>query len=81
MARRSARLKLPPRIHFASFRGATVLCTDPYVPDQELVPLERVLDASDVLIVAAPHKQYRTLELDGRQIVDIWGFLGNGIRL
>ena len=65
----------------ASFRGATVLCTDPYVPDQELVPLERVLDASDVLIVAAPHKQYRTLELDGRQIVDIWGFLGNGIRL
>jgi UDP-N-acetyl-D-mannosaminuronic acid dehydrogenase len=65
----------------ASFRGATVLCTDPYVPDQDLAPLERVLQESDVLIIAAPHRQYRALELDGRQIVDIWGFLGNGIRL
>ena len=64
-----------------SFRGATVLCTDPYVPDPALVSLERVLQESDVLILAAPHRLYRSLELDGRQIVDIWGFLGNGIRL
>jgi UDP-N-acetyl-D-mannosaminuronic acid dehydrogenase len=65
----------------ASFRGATVLCTDPYVPDRELVALERVLEESELLIIAAPHREYRTLELDGRQIVDVWGFLGTGIRL
>ena len=65
----------------AGFRGANVLCTDPYVPDKDLVPLDRVLAESEILILAAPHRQYRTLELDGRQVVDVWGFLGNGIRL
>jgi UDP-N-acetyl-D-mannosaminuronic acid dehydrogenase len=46
-----------------------------------LVALERVLEESELLIIAAPHREYRTLELDGRQIVDVWGFLGTGIRL
>lgn len=65
----------------ASFKGARVLCTDPYVPDADLVPLDEVLRESDVLILGAPHRQYRELELADRQIVDIWGFLGTGIRL
>ena len=65
----------------ASFKGARVLCTDPFVPDQDLVALERVVEESDVLILAAPHRQYRGLQLGERQVVDVWGFLGNGIRL
>jgi UDP-N-acetyl-D-mannosaminuronic acid dehydrogenase len=60
----------------AEFKGARVLCTDPFIEDSSFEPLERVLRESDVLVVAAPHRAYRTLELNGREIVDIWGITG-----
>ncbi len=65
----------------AVFKGARVLCHDPYVPDPELQPLDTVLDESDVLIVGAPHKMYKDLPVDGREVVDIWASLDNSIRL
>ncbi len=65
----------------AAFRGATVLCTDPYVKDESLRPLQEVLDRSDVLVIGAPHKVYRDLRLDGREVADIWNLTGQGIRI
>ena len=65
----------------AGFKGARVLCHDPYVPDSELRPLDEVLEASDVLIIGAPHKLYRDMPLNGHDVVDIWGVLNRGIRL
>jgi UDP-N-acetyl-D-mannosaminuronic acid dehydrogenase len=65
----------------ALFRGAKVLCTDPYVPDSKLVPLEQVLAESDTLILAAPHRAYSGLRTNGHTVVDIWNLLGEGIRL
>jgi UDP-N-acetyl-D-mannosaminuronic acid dehydrogenase len=65
----------------ASFRGARVLCTDPYVKDTDLRPLAEVVAEADILILAAPHRAYRDLKLDGRDVVDIWGFFDGGIRL
>jgi UDP-N-acetyl-D-mannosaminuronic acid dehydrogenase len=61
--------------------GATVLCCDPYVVDDRLVALERVLDESDVLVIGAPHRAYRALHLRDRDVVDIWDASGAGIRL
>jgi len=61
--------------------GARVLATDPYVQDDRLVPLDCVLDESDILVLAAPHKAYRELHVGGRDVVDVWGALGEGIRL
>jgi UDP-N-acetyl-D-mannosaminuronic acid dehydrogenase len=61
--------------------GATVLCTDPYVTDDRLVPLEEVLEHSEILVIGAPHKAYRSLDLAGREVVDIWNATGGGIRL
>jgi UDP-N-acetyl-D-mannosaminuronic acid dehydrogenase len=53
-----------------------VLCTDPYVPDPSLVPLERVLAESDVLFVATPHRAYRELPpLEGKTVIDVWNCL------
>jgi UDP-N-acetyl-D-mannosaminuronic acid dehydrogenase len=60
----------------AAFKGARVLCTDPYVADGTFVTLDEVLKNSDVLVIGAPHRDYRTLELDGRDVVDIWGITG-----
>jgi UDP-N-acetyl-D-mannosaminuronic acid dehydrogenase len=65
----------------AAFRGATVMCTDPYVRDPALLPEDEVLRQADVLVVAAPHRRYRDLDLDGREVVDIWGITGRGVRL
>ncbi|HEY5628608.1 MAG TPA: nucleotide sugar dehydrogenase [Candidatus Limnocylindrales bacterium] len=61
--------------------GARVLATDPYVEDERLVPLDSVLAESDILIIGAPHRPYRSLDLSGREVVDVWDALGEGIRL
>jgi UDP-N-acetyl-D-mannosaminuronic acid dehydrogenase len=60
----------------AAFKGARVICTDPFIEDPSFESLESVLRDSDVLVIAAPHRAYRTLELDGREVVDIWGITG-----
>ena len=60
----------------AAFKGAQVLCTDPYVQDPSFVPLEKVVKESDILVIAAPHKAYKKLALEGREVVDIWGITG-----
>ena len=64
-----------------AWAGARVLATDPYVEDSRLVSLECVLAESDILVLGAPHKQYRSLEVGGKDVVDVWGALGEGIRL
>ena len=60
----------------AQFKGANVMCTDPYVADPSFEPLDKVLRESHVIVVGAPHRVYRNLELDGREVVDIWGVTG-----
>jgi UDP-N-acetyl-D-mannosaminuronic acid dehydrogenase len=60
----------------AAFKGARVLCTDPFINDASFVPLDRVLKESDVLVIAAPHHAYRELDVKEREVVDIWGITG-----
>jgi len=61
-----------------AIRAKSVLSTDPYVQDPSLVPLEEVVRGSDVLILCAPHRAYRNLNLDHKVVVDIWNFWGKG---
>ncbi len=58
-----------------------VLTCDPYVADSRLVPEEQVLAQSDVLVIGAPHKRYKTLDFRGRPVVDVWNHLGQGGRI
>jgi UDP-N-acetyl-D-mannosaminuronic acid dehydrogenase len=61
------------------FKAGNVLCTDPYViSDPELVPLDEVLGHSDVLVVGAPHPEYRDLRV-GVPVADIWNVLGDTV--
>lgn len=62
-----------------TWQGAEVLCTDPYVPDDRLVPLDDVLRESDILVVGAPHRSYRELKFPDKPLVDVWGITENGI--
>jgi len=62
-------------------RALEVLCSDPQVTsDPELVPLEGVLARADLLVVAAPHEEYRGLRT-ARPVADIWGVTGRGVRI
>jgi UDP-N-acetyl-D-mannosaminuronic acid dehydrogenase len=61
--------------------GATVLCTDPFVTHARFMPLDEVLLRSEILVIGAPHRAYRSLALAGREVVDIWNATGDGIRL
>ncbi len=59
-----------------AFRSRRVLMTDPYVTtDDDLVPLEQVLEEADVLIVATPHPEYRSIVTD-KPVADVWNVLG-----
>lgn len=58
-----------------------VLCTDPHVPDPSLVSLERVVEESDVLFVATPHQEYRSLRIPANKpIFDVWSVLPKGMQ-
>jgi UDP-N-acetyl-D-mannosaminuronic acid dehydrogenase len=56
-----------------------VLCTDPFVPDPSLVPVERVLAEADVLFLATPHRAYRDLRIPkGKILYDVWNCVASG---
>jgi len=51
-----------------------VLCTDPYVRDNNLLPLDKVLEA-EIIILGAPHSVYADLCFPKDKIVvDVFGF-------
>lgn len=54
-----------------------VLCSDPHVGnDPDLLPLEEVLERSDLLILCVPHDSYKNLNTQGKEVVDVWNFFG-----
>lgn len=60
------------------FRAGEVLCTDPHVTvDASLLPLEEVLERSDLLIIGAPHRAYADLRTS-TPVADVWNLLGRG---
>ena len=64
-----------------AFKAGAVLCTDPYVTtDPALLPLPDVIGRSDLLVIAAPHPDYRELATD-KPVADIWNILGQGVRV
>jgi len=64
-----------------AFKADAVLCTDPYVTvDPDLLPLDEVLARSDLLVVGAPHPEYRGLRTQ-KPVADIWDVLGDGVRV
>jgi UDP-N-acetyl-D-mannosaminuronic acid dehydrogenase len=60
------------------FKAKEVLCHDPFVTvDQGLLPLDQVVERSELLILSTPHQAYKSLDVDV-PVIDIWGMLGNG---
>jgi UDP-N-acetyl-D-mannosaminuronic acid dehydrogenase len=63
------------------FKAKDVLCADPYVTtDPRLLKQEEVVEKADLLVIAAPHPQYRDLAT-AKPVADIWNILGNGVQV
>lgn len=61
------------------FEAEKVLCSDPFVKDDRFVSAEDLVKKSDIIIIATPHKVYKTLQIpEGKKVADIWNVLGNG---
>jgi len=56
----------------------TVLCHDPYVQDPRFVPLDAVKEKADIVVLAAPHSDYKDETWDGKVVIDMWNFYGKG---
>jgi UDP-N-acetyl-D-mannosaminuronic acid dehydrogenase len=60
---------------------ADVLTTDPHVTtDAELLPVEAVVERSDLLILCTPHAAYRNLDTRNKPVIDVWGYWRNSPR-
>lgn len=63
------------------FKAKAVLTTDPNVTtDPSLVSLDQVLAECDLLIIAAPHREYSEIRTK-LPVADIWNLLGKGVRV
>jgi UDP-N-acetyl-D-mannosaminuronic acid dehydrogenase len=61
-----------------TLKARRVLCHDPYIADDRFSPLSTVLEECDVLVIAAPHREYANLTTD-RPVIDLWGITGHGV--
>jgi UDP-N-acetyl-D-mannosaminuronic acid dehydrogenase len=52
-----------------------VLCTDPFVIEPGLVPLDEAVSKTDIIVLGAPHSAYRDVEVaPDKTIIDIWNY-------
>lgn len=55
-----------------------VLCSDVHIQGEGFVSAEELITRSDVIILAAPHREYANLDFRGKRVVDLWNFYGKG---
>lgn len=57
------------------YERAVVLCTDPYIQEQEFASLETVLNSCELLFIGCPHRAYRSISFDKHHVIDCWGMV------
>lgn len=53
--------------------------SDPYIQSPKMISTEDLIAQADVIVVATPHSQYRSLDYKGKIVVDIWNLQGEGL--
>jgi len=62
-----------------AFECRKVLCSDVYIREEGFVSPEELLEQSDIIILATPHKEYASLNLpEGKIFVDVWNLWEKG---
>lgn len=55
-----------------TFKAKKVLTTDPFVPDNNLLPIDDVINQSDIIIICIPHTVYANLDFKNKEVINIW---------
>ena len=62
-----------------AFESAAVFCSDVYIKEPDFVTAEELVRQCDVIVLGAPHREYRDLVIPEEKIVvDIWNMWGDG---
>lgn len=73
--RESLSYKLKKKLEF---EAKAVLCHDPYVNDERLVPIADIHKQADIVVVGTPHSDYAKEKWGNKPVIDMWNFYGNG---
>ncbi len=64
------------------FETGNLYCTDINIKEDGFIDAQELIDKSDIVIVATPHKEYASLKIkDSKEVVDIWNLYGRGSRV
>ena len=55
-----------------NYENAVVLCTDPYIKDDDFFPLNDVLNESEIIFIGCLHKEYENLEINNKLVINCW---------
>jgi len=55
-----------------------VYCSDVYIKEQGFMGPNELIRKSDLVIIGAPHKEYKKLKIPRKKLVDIWNFYKKG---
>lgn len=55
-----------------------VLAATTQIRPEEFVSAEELVSRSDVILIGAPHSDYRSLNFGDKPVVDVWNMLGRG---
>jgi UDP-N-acetyl-D-mannosaminuronic acid dehydrogenase len=58
-----------------------VLCSDVHIREPGFVNEEELFSRSDLVIVGSPHREYRTLDIRDKWVIDVWNIFGKGCRI
>lgn len=56
----------------SELEAKAVVCSDVYIKDESFVDEKTLIKKSDIIILGAPHRKYKTLNFKKKIVVDIW---------
>ena len=63
----------------ARLRAREVLCADPYLERPWILPAEEVIARSGLIFIGTPHSVYKSLDFQGKPVIDIWNSIPGGM--
>ena len=55
-----------------------VLCSDIYISEPGFIKAEELIEHADIIILATPHRDYKSLDFKNKTVIDIWDFFEKG---
>lgn len=63
------------------FNGAIVYYSDEFAKNPDFISKEKLIENSDLIIIAIPHSNYKSLVINGKkEVIDLWGIVKGGKR-